>query len=594
MVSLNSIEHFFNSVSYKSALYFALSFITIVGVSLSFQGFDVCDEGLALTVYQQVFNCPSCVEFNFYRWFSAIVGGIWYLLFPNGGIWSFRILTVLIFLLSSFLVFKIFKDYLKPYQIALAVILSAFISDFGFLVFYHNHLTILLYLAIVYLLHRGIIQRSFWKLIIAGFLTIFCVLSRVPNLTILILTLTFFYPFFSEEHYWERKQLTLKYVLSYGLGLVIGVVFFLILANALNHQEALINSFYSTIGHGTGSSGNHSLTNLIEVYISSLAIIGIVGLKYTLIGSLFLLSYNLKYKLLRVITVVVFAFFFLRFFKGEDIYEVYFFILLSAAIFLLKKKIKLSTKLLSVMAIMIALVLPLGSDGAIRNMGYASIWLGFPFFSGVLFSMNSETIGTFYFKNKHPRWGIKRQSVLVLFILTISTYSINKVYKITNEAYFDKGNRFHKTYEINNPLANNIYTKQNRAEIINELLEALDVYVKPNDYMLVYDKMPMLHFLTKTRPYMYTPWVWVYHGEMFENQIKRAERDIDILPVVVQQKFETISKFSSPDNTYMSEGKENNNLYDRKRVKEMNAFLKRNNYEVAWFNDYFNIYVPKN
>ena len=81
-----------NSISYKRAVIFTFCFIALFGVLLSFQGFDVCDEGLALTVYQQVFNCPSCIEFNFYRWFAAVSGGLWYLIFPDGGISRLRIM----------------------------------------------------------------------------------------------------------------------------------------------------------------------------------------------------------------------------------------------------------------------------------------------------------------------------------------------------------------------------------------------------------------------------------------------------------------------------------------------------------------------
>ena len=80
---------------------------------------------------------------------------------------------------------------------------------------------------------------------------------------------------------------------------------------------------------------------------------------------------------------------------------------------------------------------------------------------------------------------------------------------------------------------------------------------------------------------------------MFKKQLDRAEEEIGILPIVVQQKFETIVAFSEPILDYMSEDKEENYRYNKGRVIAMNNFLQRNNYEIVWSNTHFNIYKPK-
>ena len=89
---------------------------------------------------------------------------------------------------------------------------------------------------------------------------------------------------------------------------------------------------------------------------------------------------------------------------------------------------------------------------------------------------------------------------------------------------------------------------------------------------------------------MYNPWVWVYDGNSFEEKIEKAEREIPILPIVVQQKFSTIGAFSIPLTDYMDETKEETYLYNSRRVLAMNSFLKRNKYYLVWSNQYFNIY----
>jgi hypothetical protein len=448
-----------------------------------------------------------------------------------------------------------------------------------------------LYVLIVFFLHKGIVNKRFVNLFFVGFLTVFCVLSRLPNITLLALTITFFYPYFSEDDRIKKKRLVFSFFKYYTLGIVIGILCFLIIAFFLNHQNSLLNSLYSTIGHGTASDGNHNVWTLLSVYFKSYWIVLISGVKYLLLAILFIWIKGLiKNKYLSLVINFIFLFVFLRFFKGRDIFELYFFILLANTLLLINKNTSLSLKLLSVMALIVALVLPFGSDGALSNMGYVSIWLAMPLTIAYLSNVNLSVFKRFSFRGFKIE--VDKIILSVLFFITLIAYASNKIYKISNEAYFDSGSRFEKKYSINAPLANNIYTTERRSIIINDLLENMSDYVKPDDYLLAYDKIPMIHFLSQTRPYMNTPWVWVYSGEMFEEKLKKAEKEIDVLPIVVQQKFETIVAFSEPLDDYMSENGIDNNLHSNARSKAMNDFLSRNDYQIVWCNDYFVIYKP--
>lgn len=61
-----------------------------------FQGLDLSDEGFYATFYQQIFNDPQSVAFNFMYWLTGILGGAWYYLFPHLGLLGFRILGVIV------------------------------------------------------------------------------------------------------------------------------------------------------------------------------------------------------------------------------------------------------------------------------------------------------------------------------------------------------------------------------------------------------------------------------------------------------------------------------------------------------------------
>ena len=69
-----------------------------------------------------------------------------------------------------------------------------------------------------------------------------------------------------------------------------------------------------------------------------------------------------------------------------------------------------------------------------------------------------------------------------------------------------------------------------------------------------------------------------------------AENNIEELPIIIQQKFETIYQFSEPISGYMSLDKENDNFFNTSRTKVMLDFINRHHYKMVWSNDYFNIY----
>ena len=181
---------------------------------------------------------------------------------------------------------------------------------------------------------------------------------------------------------------------------------------------------------------------------------------------------------------------------------------------------------------------------------------------------------------------------ITLLVLGIAYLGIQG-YKISKQAYFDPGSRIDKSYSIHDPRAKGIYTSQERATIINEVLPVIKKHVKKGEYLLAYDNIPMVHFLTETKPYMYIPWIWVYDSGVFEDNIKRAEESQDKLPVVLLQKFNTLGKFSEPSTNYFSIPEKDTYVFKKRRIEAMQSFLARNNYEIIWSNTHFDILKPK-
>ncbi|WP_225034948.1 glycosyltransferase family 39 protein [Winogradskyella sp. SM1960] len=585
MKLLKKLSNLYNNYTLSTNI----GFIAIVMLLLALQGFDVVDEGWYMTFYQQFFNHPETVEYNFVFYLTGVIGGVWYELFPQGGILSFRVLALFCIVLTFVFSYKILIQYMSKHCVVIGLLMVLFVNDFGYVAFYYNQLSSLIAILTIYFLLRGLDRNSIIYIILAGFLTAINVFSRLPNLTLFAFSLVF-----PAQLLWNKYvgfKYWFKQTIMYGIGAVIGFLIMYLIISSFGHLEIMQNSILNILDKGQNTGSNHNFSKLLNVYFAEYRLILKVFLKILAASVVIVLAKNLLFKNIIGVylwyTMAILLFIFV--FRDNSIYTLYALSLIGSLSLLMFKTVTSDYKLLSLLALIMMLFLPLGSDGGIHNVGYVCIWVALPLFFYVI-NHSDELYFKWINKKIQPNSLISKKMLLSVLPLMVVGYFAYKVYKISNESYFDFGSRFDKVYAIDNKLANGVYTTKERAEIFNELLSVLKKYVSKNDYLLAYDKIPMVNFLTETKPYMYISWVWVYDGVMFKKQLERAETEIDILPIVVQQKFETIGQFSTPDPYYMSESKEEDYRYNRNRVKAMNDFLERNNYKIVWSNDYFNIY----
>lgn len=575
----------------KYDFYLVVLVIVLLQLILGVQGFDVCDDGFVLTFYQQIFNDPSSVEYNFVYWLSGVFGGVWYELYPRGGILWFKVFTVIINTLTFILAYNIFKQFVSKRIVLLGLLISLFVNDFGFLVYYHNHLTALLAISSVFFLLKGLTKNSVFSIVFSGFIIGMNVFTRIPNVTLIVFILGIpFYYFVTDK----SLKNSLKIIMYYILGIVLGVGFIVVLLLLLSQFEIMTNAIFSLFDLGVADDSTHNASGLIKTYLNSyITLLDVMG-QLSIIIILFFTICNYLKNLLWLRYLILFFGFCYTFlwFKEGGIYPVYAISYVGALMVLFTKQGS-GIKTLAFLGVLMLTFLPFGSNGAIGNAGYMSIWLSTPFFFYFLINKGDLIINL---KTKFiDRNIVVSEFTSIKFIMFISVaFFLAKGLNVSKQAYFDVGSRFQKTHTIENVLANGIYTTERRAEIINDLLVNLNKYVKSNDYLLAYDKIPMLHFLTETRPYMFNSWVWIYDSQSFDKKLKQAEKRIKIYPIVVTQKFETILEFSKPIPNYLEENLTNTKgliiAYDTKKNASMNTFLNNNDYEIVWSNEYFNIY----
>jgi Dolichyl-phosphate-mannose-protein mannosyltransferase len=568
--------------------YIVILVIIIAQSLLLFQGFDVCDEGFSLTFYQQIYNAPSSVEYSFVYWLSGILGGLWYSLYHDGGVLWFRILAIIVNTLTFVVSYKILDQFINKRFALIGLTMVLFANNFGFLAFYYNHLTAFLAVSSIYFLLKGLTKKQFVCLCIAGFLSGINVFSRLTNVTLFVFILAIpFMGYFNKEPFIK----SVKPMLVFILGIAIGMISIFGILYSLNHIDLMKNAIVGLVDLGKTEGSTHNIITLFETYIYNYKQVIMAFFKLLIICILFLVTKN-YFKTNRFVKSIVYLLGFLvlaLLFKKGNIYIIYAIAFIGPLGILLTKQKNTSIKTIALLALFMMVFLPLGSGSGIYSSGYVSIWLSMPLFFYFTYQIKTATITV---ETEHTILSkvLSKDIISQVLVLIVISYFTAKIYNISQEAYFDEGSRFEKTYKINNRFTKGIFTTEERASIINDLIVNLEQYVTPNDYLLAYDKIPMVHFLTETKPYMYNPWVWIYDGYSFNKNLNRAEIEIDVLPIIVQQKFETISNFSEPMLDYMSENKEDIYTYSKERVIAMNDFIKRNQYKIVWSNSYFNIY----
>ncbi|WP_179005507.1 hypothetical protein [Winogradskyella forsetii] len=576
----------------KNLFKITLIIIVLLQLLVAFQGFDVCDDGFVLTFYQQIFSNPESVEYNFLYWFSGFVGGLWYLLYEDGGILWFRLLGIIVNTLAFYLSYKLLKSYIKQEFLLLALVMVLFVNDYGFLTYYHNHLTALMSVIIIYVLNKAVIKNSMLLYILSGIILSINVFTRIPNLVLFSLVLVVPYA------YYLRKESILKSIkpfLFVGFGSIIGFLMVYVTLSLLGQLEIMKNALFTINDLGNTEDSSHNFKSVFMAPYYNYRSIAVETVKLAaIVMGLYVLRRFIPNK--KIINVFIFVFsivLFVFWFNTGNIYPIYSLCLIGAVTILFIKKVSNEVKVISFLSFFTLITISLGTGGGIKNSGYMGIWIGLPLFFYLIDNLYVMDMHSKYLKI-NPSSSIPKKSLHLFMYAIIVAFILLKTYNISQQAYFDMGSRFEKHYTINSSLAEGIYTTERRAKIINDLLVNLNQFVEPNDYLMVYDKIPMVHFLSETKPYMYNPWVWIYDYNSFEKKLHKAESEIPVLPIVVQQKFETIYSFSEPIPDYMSTQKENTDFHSNERNAIMIAFLNRNNYEIVWSNPYFNIYRSKN
>ena len=562
---------------YKKALIFTLILTAIYELILSLQGFDLCDEGSALTAYQQIFKNPDSISYLFVFYLGDVVGGIWNILFGFGGILSFRILAVISLVVTIYFTSKSLKGFINPLMIPVATSLVLLMNNFGIMVFFHDYLSALLAAIAVFFLLQGLNRN---RPLLLFFAAMFCginIFSRIPNITLLALGLLLFIDY----SYIKNLRLLGRNILVSIAGLTtgIGVIYlFILLVGHGNHffQTVFENLFF----RGTSEDSTHNLKFLLNTYLNNYIQI----FKYLSIFVFAIAFFPLIYRfhkrkwekaLVVLLYSVIAVAFSLYAFNCEKYYAIIVFPLILSCYIDRKNK---SIILLNAASLIVMFCLPLGSDVGVLNMGYFSVWLA-----------TFTSVAHIY---RFIRYEMKKNntSYRLFFIVFYILYCVYGLFVVSRNAYFDRGPRWEKRFRANNDKFT-VFTSKAKAEAMDVLLSELGKYVQKGDYLFCFESLPMVNYLTETKPYIGIPWVWTYDSDNFIRHLKKSVETIP-LPVVLRQKCQPIGGYwTTPAPALDHSDPLYKFFYKDKNIQYFEKFLEDNKYKVVWENELFQIYA---
>ncbi|MFZ5641833.1 MAG: hypothetical protein ACOY4Q_14245 [Bacillota bacterium] len=584
---------------------FILALIAVYPLLFIWQGLDFTDTGYMLTNYQQIFNDPMSIASSFRIWLTVILGGTWTWFFGDAlGLFGYRLAAVLLVYATLYPAYLILKPYVeRKYLLGGLFLALVFINRTGFQ-FNYNSMTAFFYVLAAYFLVKGLEDNKNNLVFFGAFTLGINIFVRLPNILGFFLILSIF---FSGYLHKNSFSLQLKQVFYFLLGYLSAILAALTVMYLLGHLASYIAAFNGTFTMLNDPYGHHRKNYLVDTFFvhhgAILRKIGLILFNLTTLSVMLTISARLGRRILQYVVILITAAVLLYFYHEE--YRNWIAMLLAtvgvlyavlAALILGAGRAGGITcagshpdrRFIAFVALLILVLLPLGSNVSIRNSIYG-MYLAIPLVSGYLFSISAVKISFKRIAGRLPAGfhiRLLNDEITLIKILSLAMFLVFTLQSAYYYTYRDAADRTAMVYGVKHDRLKWVFTTRERARVVDELTDVLPRYVKEDDYLLAYEQISMVYFLTKTRPYLYSAWPMLYSPEQFNNALQRAQQERPYLPVIVRARGDT-EKFDWPG----AGGMLRSYYHDAAR-QTMERFIRENQYRMAWQNSFFEILVP--
>lgn len=571
-------KHNFLNISERQYLWLLFAPIIIFNLVLAKFGLQLGDDGWVLSAYQQTFSAPEYATYNFLYYTSCLLGGIWEIMFGQFGIYGYKVFTIILTIISIAILFALLKGKINRWAFLSGVWLVLLCKSLVTCA-HHNVFSSVCMLVVALLLYKGLQKESSRFCLFAGLVLGMSIFLRLPNVAMCGMVLVFI-PYYILNTSARKGMQTLQLLAVSLLGTIIGVLTIVLIMLMLGHWGTFIEAIAMGFNVSDGESENaHSVTQLLATYINDylLVVKGMFGFALALSMPIVQrltekCSKYIRYVVFLVLSLV--AMFCYKVDNSHAIFDIYAIITMGMAYLLWQNKADKDYVCLIVICLLFMYLLPLGGDCGLLNMNFCSSIIGGPF--------AFEALRQFWRNNRGQK--VCNLSI-VLCVIGIAVI-VYKEYRFIAYSGYSGVRIMDRHYSADVPNFNVLMTIDESREL-ESIVTALDGYVKPGDELLVYDNMPILNYVTKTKPYLRNSWVWVYSTSIMKNEFDNAQR-YKPLPVVVRQKTLSTS-LTFMDKDWDSTEATETRSHQNGKVQLMNDFIKHNNYQVVWEDNCFQI-----
>lgn len=560
---------------YELIIFFLFSFVFLF--LLSMQGFDLADSGFVLAGYQNFYTNPELASNLFYYYLCGIIGGVFHLVFPNGGLLYFRIINNMFLLGSIWISYLLLKQYVTKNQFIVgSVFYLFFVSVPGILPLHYDTVTQFFSLVSLFFLVKGLNRNIL--LFVGGFILGINCFTDLTNVLFVVLGLIlFFNAYYQNQNIKKLFNQILIMIGGFSFGFCILFLIIILLGHGNLMSQKIVELFTIAGGettHGVSNLINNYLNNYLKIFQYMIGLIGIYVI--------YSISMNLKKRWIQwIVLSLIVSVLLISFYKMINFANVFYALtFLVSSLVLFSAKFDKQLKILIIGNLIIMFLGPIGAD-EYTNFSPHALSVSFPLFLFIA----SKSIN-FRFSVGKLNYILTHKRNRIFIQLFLSGILLINLYNITLYAYFDPGSRLNKVYSIESKYTKGVYTTKHIADVTNTILNKLtNEYIKPGDTIFAYADIPMIYYLTETIPFVNSYWTFDV-GNCSNSQLEKLISDnvkVKKLPLVLVQKFYSLYKFFPPVDDYKK-------LF--LHGSAMFSFLESNNYYIDWENEYFAIYLP--
>jgi len=590
-----------------------LSLLVVYPVLFMFQGLDFTDQGYWLTGYQRIFEDPESVSTMMPTWLSLVIGGLVDL--TGLGVLSFRIAFVAVIWMTIWFTYRLLRDCFDREKILFPLFVTlVYITKWGVNWVSYNDLSAMFFLVASLALWFGLQSQNYKWILFSGLVLGLGVYLRIPNVVGVSLAAAIL---FSGWLYQWRITFSLRFIMVFFLGVASGLLIGLLAIKLFGHLTYFLESISILKNQATQSSYNHSPHMLLDMLIDD----HIHALRYGLlvIGAIVVVSWmkkqkflnklyqsNLYYSVIYIISIeilIILAMYLEQGLRYRWALPGFCYAVLLVGLVLESRGGSRSHALLYFIALILLFIVPLGSGNGIGNAIYGS-WLALPLALLVLSQMpklqNTQYAESFALaevnllhrnhESEHFAMNLKdKPEQLGWFPVAgfskviagaVLLFSGHLAYIST---YRDTADRSALRYGLSSPELKGILTSKARSQIVGELLAELQGIIKPGDPLLAVTDIPMLNYLTHTRPSLSNPWTGLISQEQLASELLEIPKNGKALPILVRTKG-SVHNPEWPrariDPNYIGDGE----LLIRK-------FMVTYGYQKNWENQWFEIWA---